>query len=467
MENIDNDYNYLYSSSKRTFALVPANYKKKNLKINYLQSIGFFNEINFKQLNSGRLNKQDIESALANTLQITFEVTEKCNLACKYCGYGELYTGKSFVREGRDLPEVYAKKLLDFLFKLFNSEKNKSINKKVAISFYGGEPLLNIKFIKNIINYIKKFDLKNIVPFYTMTTNALLLKKNIQFLIENDFHILISLDGNKENNSYRTYKNQTDAFEEIINNIDFVYSNYPKYFSSNVGFNTVLHNKNSVDEAVKFIHTRYKKDTTLTELNTIGIPENKKEEFWKKYRNAFESLNQSEDYRFIRDTLFVNSPDIAAITSFIHNYYNGIYKTYKDFFEIFENQNILPTGTCIPFSRKIFLTTQGIILPCERIPHNLIFGSVNEHSVNIEFENIINTINNIYNLLSEKYCNKCYNSGICIQCIFNLDIIEIENLHCPGFKNRKKYEKFINLCINLLKNDPLIFKKIIKNVFYE
>jgi uncharacterized protein len=36
------------------------------------------------------ISKDDIFYQLSNLLQLTFEVTDACNLRCKYCGYGEL-----------------------------------------------------------------------------------------------------------------------------------------------------------------------------------------------------------------------------------------------------------------------------------------------------------------------------------------------------------------------------------------
>lgn len=40
------------------------------------------------------LNGNNIAEYLANTPQITFEITERCNLSCVYCGYGKLYSNK-------------------------------------------------------------------------------------------------------------------------------------------------------------------------------------------------------------------------------------------------------------------------------------------------------------------------------------------------------------------------------------
>ena len=44
--------------------------------------------------------------------------------------------------------------------------------------------------------------------------------------------------------------------------------------------------------------------------------------------------------------------------------------------EMTKEEEFLPTGTCIPFSRKLFVTVNGKILPCERIGHNNFLGSI-------------------------------------------------------------------------------------------
>ena len=40
------------------------------------------------------INAEIVKHCLANTPQITFEITEKCNLSCSYCGYGKIYNNK-------------------------------------------------------------------------------------------------------------------------------------------------------------------------------------------------------------------------------------------------------------------------------------------------------------------------------------------------------------------------------------
>jgi uncharacterized protein len=51
------------------------------------------------------LTEEDIIYQLANLKQITFEVTDVCNLKCTYCGYGEFYNDYD-KREFSNLPII-------------------------------------------------------------------------------------------------------------------------------------------------------------------------------------------------------------------------------------------------------------------------------------------------------------------------------------------------------------------------
>jgi uncharacterized protein len=69
----------------------------------------------------------------------------------------------------------------------------------LTIGFYGGEPLLNFETIKRIVSYAKEL-YQNWSLTFTMTTNATLLDQQmIDYIIEKDFLIYVSLDGPREN----------------------------------------------------------------------------------------------------------------------------------------------------------------------------------------------------------------------------------------------------------------------------
>lgn len=92
-------------------------------------------------MNKRYLTPAQIYYSLANLRQITFEVTDACNLKCKYCGYGEFYDDYDR-RSNKMMPFTMAKQVIDYLVPFWQSPANMSADKNVYISFYGGEPLM-------------------------------------------------------------------------------------------------------------------------------------------------------------------------------------------------------------------------------------------------------------------------------------------------------------------------------------
>lgn len=166
------------------------------------------------------ITSEHIREAIANTPQVVFETTDVCNLQCKYCLYGNLYSSYG-ERYGKFLNSKDVIPFLDYLIDIWESSQNHSTYNHKFISFYGGEPLLNPQFIKEVISYLQERN-TSLNFSYTMTTNGILLDKYIDYLIENDFDLLISLDGNSFNNSYRIYKNGKLSFDDLIRNIKHI-----------------------------------------------------------------------------------------------------------------------------------------------------------------------------------------------------------------------------------------------------
>lgn len=188
-------------------------------------------DLNFTADYSSQLLKEN----LANLRQLLIEVTDGCNLACKYCGYGDLYSNYD-KRENKKQSFNNVKALIDYLYRYWNSPSNISYENKISIGFYGGEPLLNFELIKEIIDYVETLQLSSLKFVYNMTTNAVLLNKYMDFLVEHDFHLLLSLDGDKRNDSYRVTKNGSSSFDMVVSNILRLKEKYPDFFESNVSF---------------------------------------------------------------------------------------------------------------------------------------------------------------------------------------------------------------------------------------
>lgn len=215
------------------------------------------------------LTESIVKQQLLRLDKIIFEVTDACNLQCKYCGYGKIYNNVD-ERLNKKMTLDKAIRLLTYFFELWQTNDT-SISRNIFISFYGGEPLLNMPFIKNIISFIENTHPQGLVFHYSMTTNAVLLDKYVDYLYNKNIRLLISLDGNKRNNSYRLDKMGNSVFDKIVKNATYLKHKYPKYFNNKVNFNTVLHDRNSVYEINEFIYKQFGKKPSISELNTVGV----------------------------------------------------------------------------------------------------------------------------------------------------------------------------------------------------
>lgn len=444
-------------------------FNKKEIQLIYkkfklLKSNGYFEKPDLDKEITGRLNAELVKQSLANTSSIVFEVTEKCNLACEYCCYGDKYNNYS-ERKAKDLSIEKAISLLDYIFELKHTPLNKSYAQTLQIGFYGGEPLLNIPFIDGIIKYLKtKESIRNSF-ILTMTTNGILLDKYKDYIVENQIHFSISLDGNKKNNSYRVFHNKKASFDLVFKNIKTFQAKYPIYFDEHVSFLSVLHKKNSAKEIMEFIKQEFNKETRISEITPIGInPENKRD-YYKLYKNPFEDLQQQENYLESEKNILIRYANSTSVTKTIHQHCSFVFKNYSQL--MFGNtkiKNIIPTGTCLPFYYKIFLTATGKILPCEKIGHQFSLARIrDDNKVNINFDKIANSYNNIYDKL-EYQCSNCYNTMICGQCAFNLKDIEHEKPVCNGCLSYNEFAKYLSVQISYLEKYPNQYNYIMKKV---
>ncbi len=402
-----------------------------------------------------------IRYQLANLRQLTFEVTDACNLNCKYCAYGEFYNDYD-ERENKMMSVSAAIKIIDYLVEFWNSEQNMSAKRNVYISFYGGEPLMNMPFIESVVEYVESLHCKYRNFTFSMTTNAVLLERYMDFLVKHDFNLLISLDGNEYNNSYRVNMTGTPAYPIVISNVDKLCRKNPEYFERKVNFNAVLHNRNSIGEIYDFFKNRYNKIASIGELNNMGIRPDKVKLFQETYRNSQESLHDSENYEKIEQEMFIKSATYQTVTNFIHQYSGFVFRNYTDLL-LGKQKKTIPTGTCIPFGRRMFITVNGKIMPCERIGQQFALGQVTaEAGVELDVEMIADKYNAYFAKL-ENQCSKCYRRESCIQCIFNLQDLEGTPI-CHGFMNEQEFEVYKSGQMDFLRKHPEEYYRIMENV---
>lgn len=436
----ENNNSYLYSV-EHSFSmlihpeLVKAHKKAKDVdsyylkKYNYLKENDFFGET--KPVEFGNVLKEDvIKKNIAQLPEVVFETTDHCNLNCRYCSLGELYTFSK--KERRNANIQYAINLLKYIFSL------KPKGSELALGFFGGEPLVNAYFIKTVIDEAKRLNLdKKLKLEFLMTTNATLIDKYIHILVENNFNLLISLDGDKKAQSYRVFaKDSENSFCQVINNIDMIQEKYPEYFKKNVEFNAVLHDQNSVKDIYEFIYSKYKKIPGIAQLNIDHVNPDKKDVFDKMYQ----SRRKSED-EFHKEksklSLIMHEYSISfkELSAFLTDYSINFYMT-NILDLLYDKVNPVPTKTCSPFQRKMYFNTYNMLLPCEKVSYRYFMGKANNEIV-IDIPHLVQQFNFYYKEFG-KICQHCYNRRTCSICMLtldNLDKLGTDEFECMNFMN--------------------------------
>lgn len=428
--------------------------------LEFLKKNNFFGSASVIPMDKKRYTARAIEFFLANSDKVTFEVTDSCNLNCKYCGYGELYQGYD-KRTGKNLSVKTAKNLLNFLDSLKRSTLNRKFFKKMRVGFYGGEPLLNFPLIEEIVSCSRSIWGMDGVAF-DITTNGTLLDKYVDFLVKNQFTLRISMDGNEFHNSYRLLKNGEPSFPIVFRNAKLVREKYPEYFKNKVRFFAVHHKKNSIDEMTAFFQENFNKEPLVTDVSLIGVNPEKKEDFYQVY-SAHQALNQlkpgtSETTTGSTDERFSASLFDIRGAVFSHTYY--IVHKYDQLLD--KSSRVIPvwTGTCDPFRKKVFLSVNGKLLPCERVPQYYALGEADDNGVRLDFQAVADKYNHWYAKLS-KLCNNCKNSQYCDQCILRMDLSQNE-CKCDKFKTEESYRKKLQHILSTLEDNPGAYFNISK-----
>ncbi len=138
-------------------------------------------------------------------------LTTQCNLQCRYC-FGEAEDDFDADFSGLDVDYSLPKKV-SYTWQQLAEFCRKDA--ECVLTFYGGEPLLCVDEIKQVMDTVKP-------THYMIQTNGLLLDKlGAEYV--NRFHtILVSIDGDEELTDYYRGKG---TFSKVINNIRLITRN--------------------------------------------------------------------------------------------------------------------------------------------------------------------------------------------------------------------------------------------------
>lgn len=334
---------------------------------------------------------------------MVLQVTQSCNLKCKYCTYavnGLYYRTHSSKQMSWDV----AKCAIDFLKKHSGDLQN------IRIAFYGGEPMLNMYLIRQAVLYAEE-----IMPYknirFAMTSNLTLLSQEaLVFLAAHNFKLTISLDGpQKFNDKNRFFAvNGESSYGTVMEKLRMIAS-YPDYLRRNVQINAVVDKSADPQEILNFFRQHDILKNVPVELSTVDDSNLK-----IQYYTSPEYLKRRKINAF--KSMVARACDVTIEKDVLDDIYERIAKKSAPYSII---KYVHHNGPCIPGVKKLFVNAEGDFFPCEK---------ANEMSEHLKIGNIYSDFDTekmkaIYNIgkISEEECVDCWAIKLCSTCAVNID----------------------------------------------
>ena len=375
-----------------------------------LYELGFLVEIEKDEKNI-RFMKNILKKSNSSLLFV-IHTTKNCNFRCKYCAL-DFY--KDNMQSSTEMG------IINYV------EKNIKSYNNVTFSWFGGEPLLNIKSIEHISK--KVIDICSIykIPYKSsITTNGYLLTPNIiEKLIKNKiFRMVITIDGIKNNHdSLRVLSDGSPTFNKIINNLKYIRDNVKdRRLRIVIRTNFTKESYETIDEYYSFFDKEFGNDKRFSLFARIAGD-------WGGHRikEISSNLLDKGDYNTI----------LRKISSL-----NGNIKF------MMNCEDIDIGGYCnANYINKFTIGVDGLISKCDSSDKEISIGKLEENGLmDIDFNEYSKWMNNV-KYVDEK-CDNCFysiNCGFCScpkiiakfkhkSCVLeDLDLKELINLYDKSY----------------------------------
>ncbi len=365
------------------------------------------------------IKASDLQKRTTVIKAMCLHVAHDCNLACKYC-----FASEGEYKGERSLMDYeVGKKAFDFLVEKSGKRRN------LEVDFFGGEPLMNFKVVRRLVEYAKGLEEKHDKKFrFTITTNGVLLNDEItDYINENMSNVVLSIDGRKcVNDNMRPFRNGKGSYDLIL----------PK-------FKDLVNKRGGKSYYARGTYTAFNKDFTKDVLHLSD--------------EGFEHVSVEPVIGCSGEPYAITDEEVDELVLEYENLAREIVKYRKENKKInFFHFNIdLEGGPCI-YKRitgcgagheYVAITPKGDIYPCHQFVGNEEFkmGDVFEKTVK---ESIVKEFK-CANVYAKMGCNDCfakyYCSGGCSANGYNF-LGDILKNHEPWCKlQRKRVEMAIYL----------------------
>jgi uncharacterized protein len=344
--------------------------------------------------------KRVYESELS---QLIIEVTEQCNMRCKYCTYSDQY---SFTRaySNTKMSHGTATKAIDYF--LAHSAKAET----PAVTFYGGEPLKEVHFIVACVEYAMRNSGGRTLRFQLTTNGTCLTPSVVQALKSVDMHLLVSLDGPKgSHDANRVFEGGGGTHDIVMANLRRMLRENTVYYRTHVGFSVVLTPRHDLLATQEFFDNEV--DLFSAGIIVASMVNDHGTDYWADnpvsddWHRSLTELRWRY-YRSLVQSGGTRSKFLATL------FQRGFLSLFKRDIPPRVSKCLPLNGCCMPGTRRLFVDCSGHYHMCERIEPTLPIGHV-ERGIDLE---AVNKVWQNYRDANEDQCLDCWLYRCCTKC---------------------------------------------------
>lgn len=407
--------------------------------------------------------------------KFTLEVTQDCNLRCKYCPFSDEENYRKHSKLA--ITEEIAFKAIDRYFEIYTTAiKDLTDEQREAccelavpnLGWWGGEPFLNFDVIQKSLDYFKTrpwhtFGIKQSQLVFSAISNLTLLNDTItQFLVSNNIYLFVSFDGNEEqHNANRVFSNDIGTYDTVVYNLQKLITQYPEYCKERVVLQSVEADNIDAASAGNFIRHEFSDKVLLVKSYAQKHP--------KEYlpRPVLHHKTEFQDYKKIYENLqHVSEADLNTILRTdikLTDFLDRILKIEDSL--TFDNacgSNSLRYHFACPIGRdNIFCDVTGQFHICMKTDYSWPLGNVWD---GLDKDAINNLYQKYYAKVNAQCCN-CWAAQFCKICpasVMNQQLFYLPNFQeCQIIKDLT-YAQILSY-LTLILQYPELFKKLTKH----
>lgn len=331
----------------------------------------------------------------------TIEMTQQCNLRCKYCIYSGEYDNRRSHNE-QSFPTDAIPSLINFIAE--HADKSAPV---ITVCFYGGEALLQKDKIQRIISELSTL---NLTFEFTISSNGVLLNEDtVEWLCSTtNLIVTITIDGDKLiHDANRVFPSGKGSFDIVMKNLNRFKDKYPEEYDKRIQFLSTVDSITRLPE----LSTFWEQHPFLASRRPVHI---------STILPNFSKEVLSDPTSQLRKQLLIYD---MAMTSYLRGEENiltdemnrliGIIE-HREFFELPKRQRFI---TCCHNPYSCFITSTGQLYVCEKFNEEFSVGALEDGFD----EDALKYINKLFTKRKNSYCSKCWAKRLCRICATNVN----------------------------------------------